>query len=242
MTTTPRTLYDDLSQTDSPSTRSDQLTELADINAMAGEDTKARLLNLVADTEALLADPDIELVTAQDSAWDHDTWWTLANTRDREVRATLLEAIHIAWAEARCGPDADILLEIAKTERAAVGGNVDAAVRAALDAEIAAMDATTNFDAGLADVYTRAALLPDDLDAPLDTDSTHMTTRQRAAGTRRRAIIRIAAPILAGLAVLAMVALVVLPGTPWSARIAAAGVLVGCVVIWFGWLWRGLSR
>jgi hypothetical protein len=239
MTITPRTLYDDLSQTDSPSSRSDQLTELADIHEMAGESTKARLFTLVADTEALLADSGIELVSADDPAWDHDTWWALANTRDRAARATLLETIYGGWAKARCGPDADILLQIAETERAAAGYDFDTILAGAHAEAVAELEEGFDFEPGLADVYTRAGRNPgDEQDDRAEDPMAGSPPSTAALGT----VAKVVGIVVAVLLPLGAVALVLAPATPLTLRMAAALVLIAAAAAWFCWNWQGLSR
>lgn len=112
---TTQDLTHQLSTTDGPD-RADLLYALAGAEQAAGHLGAARLVRLLASSEALLHDPTVE--PGDDPAWGEGGWWELATTTDRAERAAILTEICWDWAAVRVGQQAEILLMLAEAERA----------------------------------------------------------------------------------------------------------------------------
>lgn len=205
MATTTHPLLADLHQIADPLQRATRLTELADAREFAATPDRARLLRLIAATETLAARPDTE--PEDDSAWDDDAWQQLAGATNRLVRAELLEEIWRDWAPADFGDDADILLEIAATERDAAHLQDDD-----LDA-----------DPFVRDEHADEAE-PRGQEAPPGAD--------RPPQTRLRDAAHYGKHITGGLVAAALVALVITPGVSWEFKASAAALLFVSILVW----------
>lgn len=253
MTTIPPTLLTALHETADPLQRAARLDDLADAHELTGTPNRARLLRLIAATETMLARPDSE--PEDDPAWDEGAWWRLAGTADRRIRAELLEELWRDWALAEVGgEDADILLEIADTERHAhdVESDLDQTPKKDDDAMLADLDGGFDFEAGLADVYARAtrrrpvadARREDVVAEPVERDDLDRAAASTPPSTALRdAVARIARYVGAALATAIPVLLVVAPQAPWQLKAASGAAAFVAVLGWVGWtLWRGLDR
>lgn len=226
------TLLEALHNTPDPRRRAARLNDIADTHELSGLPTHARLIRLVAATETLLYNPDHEL--EDDSAWDVEAWWQLAATRNRHQRADLLCEIWRDWAFGEFGDVADVLLEIAETERAAADDDLDTMLAESQESLIADLDERFPPEAGLADLYERAAPTP-----PAADDEEDQAEPEPAAAPGAPAL-----PKSAGIAVTILVAVVAVscvaaPQTPLGLRVGCAITLAIGV---FVWIWRRSSR
>jgi hypothetical protein len=253
MTTIPPTLLTALHETADPLQRAARLDDLADAHELTGTPNRARLLRLIAATETMLARPDSE--PEDDPAWDEGAWWRLAGTADRLIRAELLEELWRDWALPEVGgEDADILLEIADTERHAhdLETDRDQTPKRADDPLLADLSGGFDFEAGLADVYARAtrrrpvadARREDVVDEPVDRDGLDRAVASTPPSTALRdTVARMAKYVGAALAMAVPVLLVVAPQAPWQLKVASGAAAFVAVLGWIGWtLWRGLDR
>lgn len=240
----PPPLLSALNESADPLRRAARLHELADAHQSAGQPIQARLLRLVAQTEALLVDPNSE--AEDDPAWDQESWWQLAGTRDREERATLIETIFHEWASPQFGHNADVLLNVADSERQAPSlpeDDIDRILKEANTAQLAVIDATFDFEARLADVYARAgiprpqagpvAALPESCQAALDEPEEEAAS---APSTAVRDLVAFSAKLCGAGVVLAVpVLLVTLPQASWQLKVGAALALILLVLGWVVW-------
>ncbi|WP_433520174.1 hypothetical protein ACQP2T_63585 (plasmid) [Nonomuraea sp. CA-143628] len=252
MTTIPPTLLTALHETTDPLRRAARLDDLADAHELTGTPNRARLLRLIAATETMLAHPDSD--PEDDPAWDEGIWWRLASTTHRLIRAEVLEEIWRDWALAEVGDeDADILLEIADTERHAheLTADLDLSLKNAHETQVADLDAGFDFEAGLADVYVRAAsrrpvadARREDVDEVVQADGPDRIVYRPAPSTALRdAVARSAKVFGAALAMAVPVLLVVAPQAPWQLKAASGAAAFLAVLGWVGWtLWRGPDR
>jgi hypothetical protein len=208
-----------LAHTDNPLERAHLLDAIAKTEHAAGRHAAARLAYIVAESERLLADSNYE---PTDPAWDDDAWWPLAGATLRPRRAELLETIHREWALPLFGDEAEILLRIAETERAA------------------------------ADVHdrppTEGRYRPHAHDEPAPEPTPDKTARHpKAPSTTARDVTaragRVVRTCLLGLIPLAALVALVLPAAPWQLKMAAGLALTMLALGWLGWqLRKGLDR
>lgn len=235
MTAVPALLAD-LNGTTDPRRRATALNDLADAHELAGMPVRARLLRLIADTESLLDDPAHEV--EDDDAWDIDHWWRLANTSNRHQRAELLTDIWRDWALTEFGDDADALLQVAETERAAAAVDLDTILAEHQETLLANLEEGFDAEAGLADLCARAAQTPRDNHEADDREEPPSTAvRDVTALIAKAAGIGVAA-IAAALAVICVAA----PQTPHALRFGCAVALAMGVLAWFGAMWGRSGR
>lgn len=235
MTTVPPTLLADLHRTDDPRQRATQLAAIADAHELAGLPAQARLLRLVAATETMLANPNAE--PDDDPAWEDDGWWKLAGATNRARRAEALESIWRDWALPLFGDDADVLLEIAETERATVD-DFDTAINAEHVTQIAELDAVFDFEAGLADVYARAGVTMPDAETAVHgdivcADEPEDASTSESPSTAVRDLVAASAKYVgAGLLMAVPIVLVAAPQSPWQLKVTAGLVVIVMVLAW----------
>ncbi|MFC4006675.1 hypothetical protein ACFOY2_05550 [Nonomuraea purpurea] len=241
MTTATQTIKR-LAHTRHPRERATLLYDLE--HRLTENPAQARLVGLIGDTEALLDSPaTAEPTHDEDPAWEDDTWWRLAGTANRIERADLLETIWRDWALGEFGDDADVLLQIAETERAIADDDLDTALADLQESLLTKLEERFDPEARLADVYERAGRTP-----PADSGQIRgeeavqegaPTTAVRESTSFLARVAGIGAAVLVAVVAFGCIAA---PAAPLPLKFGCAVALAVGVLGWFGWMWRGLGR